>query len=231
MTDAVPTGEDVRLALFDAYGTLFDDDGPTRRFAETLGERQTPLARLWRQKQLEYSWIRSLVGAYVDFWHVTGEALDYAMAALGIADPVLRARLMQSVLEPELMPGARSLLEALKAAGKRAAILSNGSTTMLAAAIMTTKLSGLLEAVLSVDEVKVYKPHPEVYRMAVERFGLPIETIRFLSANGWDAAGATAFGLETIWINRSDAPTDEVPVRPRAEVASLAAAAPLLGLG
>ncbi len=180
-------------------------------------------AELLAAQAARYSWLRSLAGSYVDFWQVTSEALDYAMATLGIHDSALRARLMQAVLEPELFEDARPLIEPLKTEGKRTAILSNGSPTILRAAVMNTDLITLLDAVLSVDVARVYKPHPGAHRIVIERFVLAPEAIVFFSANSWDAAGAAAFGLRAVWVNKPELPLENVPARPEAEIDSLAA--------
>lgn len=219
---------DVGACVFDAYGTLFDYGSAAARSKDRLGDDWQRLSQLWRAKQLEYTWLRSLMGRHADFWHVTAEALDYALAACGRADPVLRAFLMQQYLSLDAFPEVPATLDRLRAAGLKTAILSNGSPTMLVGAVNTAKLSDRLDAVLSVEAAGVFKPHPSAYQIAVDRLGLPAHRICFLSSNGWDAVGAAAFGLRTIWINRSRQPAERLPAAPEAEITSLAELEPLL---
>ncbi|BBK42336.1 haloacid dehalogenase [Allostella vacuolata] len=210
-----------RVCVFDAYGTLFDVAAAARRWKDLLGERTLVLAELWRRKQLEYTWLRSLMGRYEDFWHVTGAALDHALAALAIEDPGLRARLMASYLELDAYADAHSVLTRLKEAGRPTAILSNGSPSMLAAAVSAARLGRLLDAVLSVDRVAMYKPHPSVYTLACERFACKPAEICFVSANGWDVAGAACFGFQAVHIDRTGQPAEGLPGQPAATIASL----------
>jgi 2-haloacid dehalogenase len=216
--------------VFDAYGTLFDLASATRRCADTLGDRAAALSALWRTKQIEYTWHRSITGSHADFAQVTGDGLDYAMAALGITDPGLRERLMSAFTTIDAYPDARQMLEALRRAGRPAAILSNGTPAMLAAAVAGAGLQPLLGHVLSVEEVGIFKPDRRVYDLACRRLGLPPERICFVSSNGWDAAGAAQFGFAVAWINRSGAPPERLPGAPAAEIDSLSALPGLLGL-
>jgi 2-haloacid dehalogenase len=217
--------------VFDAYGTIFDVASAARRCRDALGAKADALSALWRTKQLEYSWLRSLMGRHADFWQVTGEALDYALGALGIAAGAgLRQRLMDAYLEIEAFGDARLALEALRRAGRPASILSNGSPRMLAAAAGSAGIRHLLDHLLSVEEVGVYKPDHSVYQLAVDRLGLAPGQICFVSSNGWDAAGAASFGFVAVWANRSGAPRERLPAEPRAEITSLDALPALLGL-
>jgi 2-haloacid dehalogenase len=217
--------------VFDAYGTLFDLTSASRRCADALGGKADALSALWRTKQLEYSWLRSLMGRHADFWQVTSEALDYALGALAIdAGDGLRARLMDAFLEIETFPEARSALEALRRGGRSASILSNGSPKMLAAATRSAGIAHLLDHLLSIEEVGVYKPDHRVYQLAVDRLGLAPQRICFISSNGWDAAGAASFGFAAVWANRSGAPRERLPAEPVAEIRSLDALPGLLGL-
>lgn len=222
--------QDFQACVFDAYGTLFDYGSAVERCRERLEPGADRLTELWRRKQLEYTWLRSLMGQFDDFWHVTGEALDYALAVAGRDDPALRAFLMQQYLTLDAFPEVPALLEALKAAGLKNAILSNGSVCMLTAAVSSAKLTSLIDATLSVDAVKVYKPHPHVYQLMVDRLGLAKERILFFSSNAWDAVGAATFGCKTVWINRSGAPEERLPVATTVTVRSMAEVPALLGL-
>jgi 2-haloacid dehalogenase len=212
----------IRAAVFDAYGTLFDVASASERARATLGAKWQPLADLWRAKQLQYTWLRSLMGRHADFWRVTGDALDFAMESLGIDDAALRGRLMSLYERLGAYPEARPAVEALHAKGIRAAILSNGSPRMLAAAAEAAGLAPLLDAVLSVEAVGVYKPSPAVYQLAVEKLRLWPNEILFVSANGWDACGAKAAGLRVAWCNRAGQPAERIPERPDFEIRSLA---------
>jgi 2-haloacid dehalogenase len=219
----------VSACVFDAYGTLFDVSAATARCRNELGDRADALTTLWRSKQLEYSWLRSLRGDYVDFWHITGQSLDYALAALDLNDPALRSRLMELYFVLDAFADVRDALAELKSVGLKTAILSNGSPSMLTAAVHRNHLDDLLDAVISVDPVRTYKPHPTVYQLAVDRLKLPAERICFLSSNYWDASGAALFGFRVIWINRAAAMRDPLPGEPDHEIRSLVALPPLLG--
>jgi len=212
----------VRAVVFDAYGTLLDFASAAERAGDALGERWRTLADLWRRKQLEYTWLRSLMRRHVDFWQVTGESLDFALQSLGIHDLALRKRLMDLYLQLDAYPDAREALVALRAQGLRLAVLSNGSTGMLDAGIRHSGLDDLLDVVMSVEEVGIYKPSPEVYAMAARQLDLLPGEIGFVSANGWDAHGASAFGFRVAWCNRSGQPPERLPGAPEVEVRSLA---------
>jgi 2-haloacid dehalogenase len=207
--------------VFDAYGTLFNLGSALAGAGVALGDKADPIAALWRRKQLEYSWLRSLMGRHADFWTVTGEALDHALAAHGIAAPEIRARLMSAYLSLAPYPETRGVLEELHRRKVPAAILSNGSQTMLTAIVSHARLGPLLKEVISVEEAGIYKPHPTVYQRAVDRLGVARERICFLSSNGWDVAGAASFGFRVIWVNRAAAPPERLPGAPAAEVADL----------
>src|SRR5882724_12280614 len=161
----------VKACVFDAYGTLFDFASAAKACRDVLGDASDKLTALWRDKQLQYTWLRSLQGRHADFWQVTGEALDFALDTLGIGDAALRDRLMQLYLTLEAFPEVPATLARLKAAGLKTAILSNGSPAMLRAVVEHAGIGALLDAVLSVEEVGVYKTHPRVYALAVERLG------------------------------------------------------------
>lgn len=219
----------IRACVFDAYGTLFDYASAAARCGDVLGDKVAPLSALWREKQLQYTWLRSLQGRYVSFSQVTADALEFALAAFRLSDPALHGRLMSLYSSLECFPEVPEMLARLKAAGLKTAILSNGSPHMLAAALSHGKIAHLFDAVLSVDEVGVYKPHPRVYQLAVDRLAVAPEAIAFQSANGWDAFAASAFGLRVIWCNRYDQPAEHLPGRPEAVVRSLAQLPALVG--
>jgi 2-haloacid dehalogenase len=201
-------GSAIAACVFDAYGTLFDVHSAVMRHAAAVGPAAAALSNAWRLKQLEYSWMRSLMRRHADFWTVTGEALDVAMATVGLSDAALRERLLEAYLSLDAYPEVPGVLDRLNAAGLRCAVLSNGSPEMLRAAIGSAGLAGRLEAVLSVEEVGIYKPDPRVYQLAVDRLGVPAAQISFQSSNVWDAAGAAAFGFQVVWINRGAQPRE-----------------------
>ena len=221
---------DIGACVFDAYGTLVDFNSAVERSRDRLGDKADALGALWRRKQLEYTWLRSLMDRYEDFWRVTGDALDYSLAALGIDDAALRDDLMALYRDIEPYPDAVATLETLKRAGMRTAILSNGSPEMLAAAAESAGLTGLLDDLISVHAAGIYKPHASVYQLAVDRIGVAAGRICFQSANAWDIAGAAAFGFHAVWINRAGQPTERLPDGPAAELDSLAGLPALLGL-
>jgi 2-haloacid dehalogenase len=223
--------QDIGACVFDAYGTLFDTASAAARCKDALGGDWTVLSDTWRRKQLEYSWLRSLMGRHIDFWHVTGDSLDYALATVKRSDPALRAMLMQQYLSLDPYPEVPEMLRRLKDKSMKVAVLSNGSPTMLTAAVNSAGLSSLIDASLSVEAVGVYKPHPSVYQLAVDKLGVPAPRICFLSSNGWDAAGAAAFGFHTVWVNRAGAPPENLPASPERQITSLAQLPALLGLG
>jgi 2-haloacid dehalogenase len=214
--------------VFDAYGTLFDVASAARAAAarpggEAIAGLWPALAETWRRKQLEYSWLRSVAGAHADFWRVTCDALDYALEAHGVSDPGLEARLRAIYLRLDAYPEVKPTLAALRARGFATAILSNGAPMMLASAVESAGIGDLLDAVLSVEEAGVYKPHPSVYALVGRRFGVAPAQVLFVSANGWDAAGAAAFGFRSLWIDRRGEPVDRLPGRPDAVAADLSA--------
>jgi 2-haloacid dehalogenase len=219
----------VRACVFDAYGTLFDFAAAARGCRDVLGDRIDQLTSLWRDKQLQYTWLRALQGRHADFWQVTGDALDFALETLAIDQPGLRDRLMHLYLTLDPFPEVPGVLSALKAAGLKTAILSNGSPAMLDEVVTGAKLNGLLDAVLSVEEVGVYKPNPKVYALAVERLGVPASVIAFQSSNAWDAYAASAFGMLVVWCNRYGQRRERLPGAPDREVRSLAELPALLG--
>jgi 2-haloacid dehalogenase len=219
----------IRACVFDAYGTLFDYASAAAGCRDVLGDKLGPLVALWREKQLQYAWLRSLQGAHADFWQVTGDGLDFALEALGIASPELRTRLMNLYLALELFPEVPEMLKRVKAAGLKTAMLSNGSPAMLAAAIEHAKIGPYLDSVLSIEDAGIYKPHPKAYQVAVDRLGEPASALVFLSSNGWDAYGAARFGMRVVWCNRYGQGPERLPGKPDREIKTLAELPALLG--
>jgi 2-haloacid dehalogenase len=217
----------VRACVFDAYGTLFDFASAAAQCRDAVGEMTDRLTALWRDKQLQYTWLRAAQGRHADFWQVTGDALDYALETLDLAEPRLRERLMQLYLALDPFPEVPMVLQQLRAAGFTTAILSNGTPRMLAAAIDNAGLGHLLDAVMSVEEVGVFKPHSKVYQLAVDRLGVAADTIAFLSSNAWDAHAASAFGMRVVWCNRYSQRRERLPGSPDCEIATLAELLPV----
>ena len=212
----------VRACVFDAYGTLFDFASAAARSPDIPPEKRAPLTALWRDKQLQYSWLRTLENRYVDFWQVTGDALDFALESLDLATPSLRERLMDLYLGLEPFPEVPSVLATLRKAGFKTAILSNGSPAMLDTLVKRAGLEAMFDAVLSVDAVKVFKTHPKGYQYALSSLGLEARAISFQSSNAWDAHGASDFGMRVVWCNRYGQRRERLPGRPDFEVRTLA---------
>jgi 2-haloacid dehalogenase len=220
----------IKGCVFDAYGTLFDFNSAVSHCRDVLGGQTDALSRIWREKQLQYTWLRSLMGRHKDFWQVTGDALDFAMKSLGIRDEALRDRLMSLYKVLDVFPEVPATLEQLKSSSFKTAILSNGSPEMLRSAVEGTGITNLLDAVLSVEEAGIYKPHPTVYKIAVDSLSLAPQAICFVSANAWDAHGASAFGLKVISCNRYHQIQEILPGAADVEVSTLAEIPGILGI-
>ena len=217
----------IRAVVFDAYGTLFDVAGAARAAASmpggaALADVWPRLAEDWRRKQLEYTWMRAIGGPHADFAEVTGAALDWALEAGGVQDDRLRAQLMALYDVLPAYPEVSGVLAALRAQGFVTAILSNGSPRMLAAATRSAGIDMAFDAVISVEEVGVFKPHPSVYALVGTRLGVARAETLFVSSNGWDVAGAAQYGFVTVWANRAGLPVDRLPGRPAHTLRDLA---------
>lgn len=209
----------ITTCVFDAYGTLFDVAAAARIAAaepgrDALAGCWQKLANDWRLKQLQYTWLRAVADAHGDFWDVTQDGLDWAMENNGLADPELRERLLQLYWELQAYPEVPDMLGALKQAGLNTAILSNGSPDMLNGAVKSAGLADLLDDLLSVESVGVFKPHKSVYDLVGKRFGCAKEEVLFVSSNGWDAAASAGYGFQTVWVNRAGEPMDRLPWKP-----------------
>ncbi|TAN26326.1 MAG: haloacid dehalogenase type II [Castellaniella sp.] len=191
------------VAVFDAYGTLFDVHSAVRRVAGSVGADAGRVSALWRDKQLEYSWTRSLMGRYIDFWQITEDALDYALATCGVDDAKLRGALLAAYRTLEPYPDVRAVLTGYHDLGIRTAVFSNATPGMLHDALVSAGLDTVVDTTFSTDALMRYKPDPEVYAQACKAFGVKPEAIVFHSSNAWDAAGAASFGWRTFWINRA----------------------------
>lgn len=210
----------ITTCIFDAYGTLFDVSAAARAAAAEPGRESfaalwPKLSDDWRRKQLEYTWLRAVMGRHADFWTVTQDGLDWALEAAGLDDRGLRERLLALYWELAAYPEVPAMLAALKARGLATAILSNGSPEMLQGAVRSAGIGSLLDDVLSVESVGVFKPDARVYDLVARRFGCARDEVLFVSSNGWDAAAAAGYGFHTAWVNRAGAPVDRLPARPQ----------------
>lgn len=194
--------------VFDAYGTLFDVHAAVRKHAADAGPDGQLLSEIWRAKQLEYSWVRTLMGNYVDFWQLTEQALDFAFARVPSVDAALKTELLEAYWHLDCYEEVPRVLRALKDGGSRVAILSNGSPEMLDAAVKSAALDGVLDDVFSVDPIEKFKAVPEVYDMVTTAWRLYPDAVSFQSSNRWDIAGAKKFGFRTVWINRASQPDE-----------------------
>ena len=207
--------------VFDAYGTLFDVASPVRRHTEAIGPLSDRLAELWRLKQLEYTWVRSMCGAYQDFEVLTADSLDFSMASLGLKNETLRSNLLDAYKFPACYQEVPAALAALKSSGVKTAILSNGTPAMLQAAVTAAEIGQYFDAILSVDRVKIFKTSPQAYRLVTSHFGCAPADVSFHSSNRWDIAGAAAFGFHTVWVNRRRAPNEYEGLGPDREISDL----------
>jgi 2-haloacid dehalogenase len=217
----------ITTCIFDAYGTLFDVAAAARSAAsepgrETFGRHWPAIAEKWRLKQLQYTWLRAVMGEHVGFWQVTQDGLDWALEAEGLGDDTdLRERLLQLYWELEAYPEVPAMLAALKEAGKDTAILSNGAPDMLDGAVKSAGIGALLDDVLSVESVGIFKPARVVYDLVGQRFGCAPEEVLFVSSNGWDACAAAGYGFNTVWVNRAGDPVDRLPAAPDRQLTDL----------
>jgi len=211
----------VKACVFDAYGTMFDVHNPSAQAAGGLDGKAGEVSRLWRQKQLEYTWLRSLMGAYVDFWQVTGDALEVALETFGMPGDELHKELMDLYLTLAAYPDVKPTLEVLQAGGLKTAILSNGSPNMLSSAVTSAGLGDVLDNVISVDDLGIYKPDQRVYQMVVDQMGVKADEVCFVSTNAWDANGAAYFGFNVCWMNRFGVRQEKLPGKFRAIIKGL----------
>ncbi len=212
---------DTDAVLFDAYGTLFDVHAAVQRHADAVGPDAGHLSEVWRNKQLEYSWVLGLAGRYRSFWDLTEAALDHALALHPRVDRALREKLLDSYRDLDAYPEVPAVLERLRARGLKTAIFSNGDAPMLERAVASAGLREHLDAVLSADAARTFKTAPAAYAKALEQAGTAKDRVLFCSSNRWDIAGATAFGLRCAWINRKGLPDEYTDLQPAAVLADL----------
>jgi len=216
------------IFVFDAYGTLFNVHAAIARFRAEAGPDAERMSEIWRNKQLEYTWTLTLAGHYADFWTLTGRALDFALAWVPSVPKALKPQLLEAYFQLDAFPDARAALRALKDKGHKTGILSNGSPDMLKGAVDGARLGGDLDAVLSVDSLKMFKPRPEVYRLVTDHYRCEPAEVTFVSSNRWDVMAGTSVGFHGIWVNRGKMPDEYSDFPPRqvlADLSSLAASA------
>jgi len=221
---------DIDACVFDAYGTLFDVHSAVAAFAEKIGPSHSQLSALWRTRQLEYTWLRSLMKSHIDFWQLTDDALRVSMHECDLHDEQLHQNLLQAYLSLSAFSEVASVLQLLKRAQFKTAILTNGSPMMIESAVKNADIGSWIDYQLSVEEVGVFKPDARVYQLAVDSLGIPSQQIAFLSSNAWDAAGAAHFGFNVAWVNRYSQPSEALPGTPDAMLATLAELPALLGV-
>lgn len=207
--------------VFDAYGTLFNVHSAVARHTDAVGPNAAQFSELWRTKQLEYSWVLSLAGRYEPFWTLTERALDYALARYPLVDPAMKRRLLDAYRRLDTYPEVADMLKRLRARGARTGILSNGDPHMLQDALVSAGIGALLDAVLSVDAVRVFKTSPRAYELVKSTFGVSSEKVVFVSSNRWDIAGAAEFGFRPVWVNRVGLPDEYPGLEPEATVTDL----------
>jgi 2-haloacid dehalogenase len=220
----------IEICVFDAYGTLYDFNSAVARHRAAIGPKADALSEMWRTKQIQYTWLRNSMAAYAPFWQVTGEALDNCLAAHGITDPTVRENLLGAYLALDPFPEVPAMLDQLKRAGVRLAILSNGNPEMLDPMVQASGLADRFEAVISVDAARVFKVDAAAYRLVEARCGIKPDKVCFLSSNCWDAHGAAHFGFRTVWVNRAGAPDDNLPGKIARQVKDLSHLPALLGV-
>jgi 2-haloacid dehalogenase len=213
------------IFIFDAYGTLFDVHAAIARHREQIGPDADHVSAVWRTKQLEYSWTLTLAGHYLDFWRLTERALDYALALAPSVDKSVRAKLLDAYFKLDAFPDARAALRALKSQGRKTGILSNGSPAMLKAAVDAARIGEDLDAVLSVDAIKMFKPRPEVYGLVTQRFKCKPGDVTFVWTNRWDVMAAVSVGFAALWVNRANLPDEYLEFQPVQTVKDLVALA------
>lgn len=209
------------IFVFDAYGTLFNVHAAISRFRAEAGPEADRLSDMWRLKQLEYSWTLTLAGHYVDFWTLTERALDYSLTRFPSVDKALRPKLLEAYFQLDAFPDARTALRTLKAKGHKTGILSNGSPNMLKGAVDAANVGGDLDAVLSVDVLKIFKPRPEVYRLVTDHYKCKPVDVTFVSSNRWDVMAGTSVGFRALWINRGKMPDEYFDFPPHQELVDL----------
>ena len=213
--------ENEKIYIFDAYGTLFDVDHACKEMAIQLGDKWNKLSSIWRQKQLEYSWLHNSMNQYVSFWKITKDSLEYAMNSLSMNSVKIKNELLDLYFKIGAFEEVEEVLEKLKKNKIKTAILSNGSYDMLNSAVANSKFDKLISEVISVDECKRFKPHRDVYQLVIDKFNINKKNCIFFSSNCWDIHGASNFGFQTVWVNRKNNIDEFLPGKVDYQVQSL----------
>ncbi len=204
----------ITTCVFDAYGTLFDVNAACRELSKEVGDKWNELSRLWRLRQVEYTWLRNSMNEYIDFWEITSDSLDYSMETLNIKNQKLRDKLLTLYLKLEAYPEVKSVLGNIRSMGLKTAILSNGNKKMLKCAVINAKIENLLDEIISVEDCKVYKPASVVYDLVEKKMKVKKENVLFFSSNAWDMHAASNYGFKTIWVNRFESILEKLPGKP-----------------
>lgn len=210
----------ITTCIFDAYGTLFDVASAARKLADSpehpeFKDHWIKVANTWRLKQLQYTWLRNIMDQHQSFWQLTQDGLDFALEESQLTDPLLRERLLALYWELEAYKEVPGMLSSLIADGYQVGILSNGSHDMLNGAVKSAGLNDMLNSVISIEDIGIYKPDTRVYQMVLDRFDCSPEQVLFVSSNGWDVAGSSSFGFQTLWVNRAGDPLDRLDGNPK----------------
>ena len=215
------------IFVFDAYGTLFDVHAAIARFRGQAGPDADRMSEIWRTKQLEYTWTLTLAGHYADFWTLTERALDFALARVPQVDKALKPQLLDAYFKLDAFPDARAALRTLKRNGSKTGILSNGSPNMPKGAVDAAGIADDLDAVLSVDSLRMFKPRPEVYGLVTSHFRCAPNEVTFVSSNRWDVMAGVSVGFRGLWVNRSKMPDEYLDFPPQQTLSDLNALAML----
>ena len=207
--------------VFDAYGTLFDFHSAVREYNHIIGDRSEELSKIWREKQIQYTWLHSMMGSYSDFWIITKEALNYAMESVGINNSKMHSQLMNLYLKLKTFHEVNHSLNSLRRKDCKIAILSNGTHQMLNEVIKNSGLDSLIDLTISIDDIEIYKPSPLVYQLVIDKLKINKSDVCFVSANNWDGAGAKSFGFYSVWVNRNRLISEKLPYQPDLIINSL----------
>jgi len=213
--------ENEKIYVFDAYGTLFDVDHACKEMAIQLGDNWEKLSSIWRQKQLEYSWLHNSMNEYDSFWKITKDSLEYAMNSLSMNSVKIKNELLDLYFKIGAFEEVEEVLKKIKKNKIKTAILSNGSYDMLNSAVKNSKFDELISEIISVDECKKFKPHRDVYQLVIDKFNINKKNCIFFSSNCWDIHGASNFGFQTVWVNRKNNIDEFLPGKVDYQVQSL----------
>ena len=212
--------KNIKVIIFDAYGTLFDVNSAAKKCKNKIGEKWEPFSNYWRTTQLEYTWLRSLMGRHQDFWEITEESLDKSMKIFKI-DRSMKDELLDLYKVLSTFPEVKETLKKLKEKNYKLAILSNGTPSLLKELVSSNNLESIFDDVLSIEEVKIYKPHPNVYNIPIKKYQIEKNQFAYLSSNTWDVSAAGNFGFNAVWVNRNKNIFDNLDYKPITEINNL----------